>query len=318
MKILLTGAAGQLGNELYPRLAALGEVIPADLDCRNSKAQNCQRIDLGDPGALETMLNRLQPDLVVNAAAYTAVDRAEEEIEMAFRINAEAPGRIARWVHRNDGSLMHYSTDYIFDGASKNPYTESDKPSPLNTYGESKLAGEHAIEASGCRHLILRTSWVYSGHGSNFVLSMLKLAGRRLQLSVVDDQVGCPTWARNLARASVHLIRSGMKKNKLGPTNIYNYCDANASSWYDFAQLVFETAVNVHLLDKAPELKKISSGEYPQPARRPMYSVLDTRAIQAVGVKPAKLAESLRECMAEFVLLQGEISPESLNHDEQN
>ncbi len=301
MKILLTGAAGQLGNELYPRLAALGEVIATDLDCRNSNAENCQRIDLGDPGALETMLNRLQPELVVNAAAFTAVDRAEDENELAFRINAEAPGRIARWIQRNDGSLMHYSTDYVFDGTSKKPYTESDNPSPLSTYGESKLAGEHAIEASGCRHLILRTSWVYSGHGSNFVLSMLKLAGRHLQLSVVDDQVGCPTWARNLARASTHLIRSGMKKNHLGPGNIYNYCDADASSWYDFAQLVFATAVNVQLLDKAPELKRVSSGEYPQLARRPMYSVLDTRAIAQAGVEPANLAESLRECMTELI-----------------
>ena len=300
MKILLTGAAGQLGNELYPRLAALGEVFPADLDCRNSKAENCQRIDLGDPGALETMLNRLQPELIVNAAAFTAVDRAEDENELAFRINAEAPGRIARWVNRNDSCLVHYSTDYVFDGTSKKPYTEADEPSPLNTYGESKLAGEHAIEASGCRHLILRTSWVYSGHGSNFVLSMLKLAGRDLQLSVVDDQVGCPTWARNLARASGHLIRSGIKKNHVGAGNVYNYCDNDASSWYDFAQLVFKTAVNVQLLDKAPELKRISSGEYQQVARRPMYSVLDTRAIQALGVVPAKLAQSLHECMTEL------------------
>ena len=129
---------------------------------------------------------------------------------------------------------------------------------------------------------------------------MLKLAGRRLKLSVVDDQVGCPTWARNLARASTHLIRSGMKKNHVGPGNIYNYCDADASSWYEFAQMVFETAVNMKLVDKAPELKRVSSGEYPQLAQRPMYSVLDTRAIREAGVEPANLAESLHACMTEL------------------
>ena len=167
MKILLTGASGQLGNELYPRLSSFGEVTAVDIDCSNSNAETCQQLNLGDSAALEVMLNRLQPDLIVNAAAFTAVDKAEDETELAFRINAKVPGRIAKWSQRNECALLHYSTDYVFDGSSKRPYKESDSPSPLSIYGESKLAGELAIQASGCQHLIIRTSWVYSSHGNN-------------------------------------------------------------------------------------------------------------------------------------------------------
>ncbi|MFT5139438.1 MAG: dTDP-4-dehydrorhamnose reductase [Lysobacterales bacterium] len=300
MKILLTGASGQLGNELYPRLSSFGEVTAVDLDCSQSNAENCRQLDLGDSGALEVMLNRLQPDLIVNTAAFTAVDKAENEPELAFKINAKVPGRIARWAQRNDCALLHYSTDYVFDGSSKRPYKESDSPSPLNIYGESKLAGELAIEASGCQHLIIRTSWVYSAHGKNFVLSMLALAERHLKLSVVDDQFGCPTWARNLARASGHLIRSGLQPSSVGKGNIYHYCDVDRTSWYDFAQQVFSTAVDLKLLDESPELKRVSSGEYPQIANRPRYSVLDCLAIQDSGFQPANLAESLKSCMMEM------------------
>ncbi len=300
MKILLTGASGQLGNELYPRLSEFGEVTAVDLDCQHSNAENCQRLDLGDSAALEVMLNRLQPDLIVNTAAYTAVDKAEDDTELAFRINAQVPGRIARWAQRNECALMHYSTDYVFDGTSRRPYKESDEPSPLNIYGESKLAGEKAIEASKCQHLIIRTSWVYSAHGSNFVLSMLKLGRDQLQLSVVDDQFGCPTWARNLARVSCHLIQSGMEPASVGKGNIYHYCDADRMSWFDFAQLVFKTAVELGLLNEAPELKRVSSGAYPQIAARPLFSVLDNFAIRESGFDPVSLADSLRACMMEL------------------
>jgi dTDP-4-dehydrorhamnose reductase len=300
MNILLTGAAGQLGTELYPLLAKVGQVTAVDLARTHNSVKNYRQLDLGDSAALEVMLNRLQPDLVVNAAAFTAVDKAEEEPELSFRINAKAPGRIARWARQNDCVLLHYSTDYVFDGTSERPYKEADQPSPLNIYGESKLAGELAIESSGCRHLIIRTSWVYSGHGSNFVLSMLKLAKQHLQLSVVDDQVGCPTWARNLAGASGLLIGSRLKKCATGPGNIYHYCDADITSWYDFAQLVFGTAVKLGMLERAPELKRVTTGEYPQLAVRPRYSVLDTLSIRNIGVEPAGLAESLLACMMEL------------------
>ena len=301
MKILLTGAAGQLGNELLPQLAGLGQVVPTDRDCRDCSAPDCRRLDLANPGELETFLNRMQPDLVVNAAAYTAVDRAEDEPELAFAINAEAPGRIARWTQRSQAMLLHYSTDYVFDGQSDHPYREQDTPSPLNTYGESKLAGEHAIAAAGGRHLIVRTSWVYSRHGNNFVLNMLKLAHRKLQLSVVNDQVGCPTWARNLAKVSARLLgRSELTKTGK-PGRTFHYCDAEATSWYDFAKLVFDTAVELGLLETPPQLQSVASRDYPQVARRPHNSVLDTTAIQALGIRPAGLRESLRACMEEWL-----------------
>ena len=202
--------------------------------------------------------------------------------------------------YQNECALIHYSTDYVFDGTSSRPYKETDEPSPLSIYGESKLAGEKAIEASKCQHLIIRTSWVYSAHGSNFVLSMLKLARNRLELSVVDDQYGCPTWARNLASATCHLVQSGMEPGSVGNGNIYHYCDADRTSWFDFAQLVFKTAVELGLLDETPELKRVSSGAYPQIASRPLYSVLDNHSIRESGFDPASLADSLKACMMEM------------------
>lgn len=302
MRILLAGAAGQLGNELYPRLAQVGDVTAVDVDCRNCSAPGCLTVDLGDAGQLENLLNRSDPDLVVNAAAFTAVDRAEEEPELAFLVNGEMPRRMARWAQRNDRTLLHYSTDYVFDGRSERPYLETDAPSPLNIYGESKLAGELAIRASGCHGLIIRTSWVYSAHGNNFVLSMLRLARQGLRLRVVDDQVGCPTWARNLARATRQLIDAELhgRQDLGGP--IFHYSDRDAVSWYDFATLVFRTALRLGLLERMPELLGVKSSEYPQTAERPAYSVLDTRAIHAqAGVSPRALGESLSACMQEMI-----------------
>jgi dTDP-4-dehydrorhamnose reductase len=301
MNILLTGASGQLGNELYPRLKRLGDVVAADLDCEHSNAPRCQRLDLANGAALEVMLNRVHPDLVVNAAAFTAVDRAEQETETAFAVNAEAPGRIARWAERNNALLVHYSTDYVFDGTLERPYHEDDTASPLNAYGESKWAGERAIAAAGGSHLVIRTSWVYSGHGSNFVLNMLKLARSQPLLRVVDDQVGCPTWARNLAQVSLDLLG---KKNLLrtgSPGRTLHYCDADATSWYDFARLVFGTAVELGLLQIAPKMESVASSEFQQVARRPINSVLDTSAIRKLGVRPYGLAESLRTCLEDWV-----------------
>ena len=301
MKIFLTGAAGQLGTELYPRLARLGSVVAVDLDPGNCKVNGCQALDLGNAAALETMLNRTQPDLVVNAAAFTAVDRAEENPELAFLVNAQAPGRIARWAGQNNCTVLHYSTDYVFDGTSNRPYRESDQPSPLNVYGESKLAGERAIAASGCRHAIIRTSWVYSSHGSNFVINMLKLARRQLQLSVVNDQVGCPTWARNLADVSIKMLQSRKRLTGSGEGHVFHYSDTDAMSWYDFASRVFRMAVEMNLLEKAPILKSVRSEEYPQLARRPRYSILDTGKLRAVGIKPAGLRHSLETCIGELL-----------------
>lgn len=300
MNILLTGAAGQLGQELIPRLSQLGTVTLADRVAVPGKAETLQ-LDLGDLNRVEIMLNRQRPDVVVNAAAYTAVDLAEDNAPTAFRINSELPGCLARWCERNERLLIHYSTDYVFSGDSSRPYTERDEAAPLAVYGESKLAGEQAITAGGCRHFILRTSWVYSGHGNNFLLTMLRLARTRPNLTIVSDQEGCPTWARNLARVTGQVIEQSASSRKDSvPTGIYHYCDGDAVNWYEFAHAIFSEAVQVGLLDKMPEMKAVRTSEFPQKAKRPLYSVLDTGKIQETfGIEPAGMHPALQACIRE-------------------
>jgi len=302
MKILLTGAAGQLGQELQPLLEGLGDVTSVDRQFDGPPSAMRLNQDLGDLNRVEILLNRLQPDLIVNACAYTAVDAAEKDSSAAFRLNADLPGCLARWTQRNGGLLFHYSTDYVFDGQNRQPYGEEDQPGPLNVYGESKLAGEWAIEASRCRQIILRTSWVYSGHGNNFVLSMLRLARERPALQIVKDQTGCPTWARNLAAVSDEIINQLIgKKQESGLDGLYHYCDETVTTWYDFACLIFTTAESVGLLDKSPETTPVDSSEYPQAAQRPARSVLDTTLIQKTfQINPRGLNESLTACLQEL------------------
>jgi dTDP-4-dehydrorhamnose reductase len=298
MNILLTGAAGQLGQELWPRLAPLGRVTGLDR-AASSDTPEIRKADLSDLNRVEIMLNRTLPDLVVNAAAFTAVDRAEDEPEATFRVNAELPGCLARWAARNDRALIHYSTDYIFDGAGESPYSESHETGPLNVYGESKLAGEWAIRDSACRHLVLRTSWVYSGHGSNFVLTMLRLARKRPSLSIVSDQIGCPTWARNLAEVTRRLIDALWSESSFERRQqTLHYCDADPVSWFEFSRLIFSKAVEAGLLDRVPELTPVTSADFPQKAQRPHYSVLDTSAIRdEFGIAPMGLVPSLQSCL---------------------
>lgn len=302
MNILLTGSSGQLGQELLPRLQGLGNVISVDREVSRQTRQQFKQ-DLSDLNRVEILLNRSRPDLIVNAAAYTAVDRAEAEPFPAFRINAELPGCLGRWAQRNDRLLLHYSTDYVFNGEADRPYIEQDNTGPCNVYGESKLAGEWAVGASRCKHLILRTSWVYSGHGSNFVLSMLRLARERPALNVVSDQIGCPTWARNLAGVSAKLVEtmhSGTAREIEG--GIFHYCDATAVSWYDFAMAIFGIAKQLGLLERLPEMNAVGSAEFPQVAQRPLYSVLDTSAIRRTfAIESADLQTSLRKCLEELV-----------------
>jgi len=297
MRILLTGAAGQLGRELAPRLAQYGEVVGVDRSA--SPADTPLKQDLADATALDRLLAKIRPALIVNAAAHTAVDRAEEEREQSFRLNAELPARLAAWAQANDAPLVHYSTDYVFAGDAGRPYVEDDPTAPLNVYGESKLAGEQAVADSGCRHVTLRTSWVYSGHGHNFVLTMLRLAAERDRLEVVDDQHGRPTWARNLARVSGWVVerwRAGAAGEPL--SGLYHYADATAVSWHGFAGHIMRVGHRLGLIDREPELSPVGSDRFVQAATRPAYSVLDTTRIErALDFHPAGLDESLEACL---------------------
>ena len=302
MKILLTGAAGQLGQELLPLLEGLGDVVSVDRQFTGPQSTNRMGQDLSDLNRVEILLNRMQPDLVVNACAYTAVDAAEKDSELAFRLNGDLPGCLARWSHRNGALLFHYSTDYVFDGAQSDPYTEEDNPRPLNVYGESKLAGEWAVKASRCRNIVLRTSWVYSGHGKNFVLSMLKLARERPALQIVTDQTGCPTWARNLATVSAEVMTQlRQRKSESRHDGLYHYCDGTITTWYDFARSIFGCATSLGLLEQAPQTTAVNSSDYPQAAQRPERSVLDTSLIsRTFQVEPPALEESLAACLQEL------------------
>lgn len=296
MNILLTGASGQLGTELSPLLHQLGKVSSLN---RNLEKAASFSLDLVDLNGLEILLNRLKPDLIVNTAAYTAVDQAENNCESAFRLNAEVPACLARWCAANQKPLLHYSTDYVFDGESDRPYREDDATAPINVYGDSKRAGELAIRESGCLHVILRTSWVYSSHGNNFLLTMLRLARQRSELSVVSDQAGCPTWARNLASVSLQILQQLHSREDWEKyTGTYHYCDATVTTWYDFAQMIFRQATELGVLKTEPALKAIKSDDFPQLATRPKYSILDTRLLRdRFGVMPPGLEPSLRECL---------------------
>lgn len=300
MNILLTGAAGQLGTELLPLLSARGRVTATDRSTPATAMEGWLELDISDGGKLELLLNRLRPGLIVNAAAYTAVDQAETDVETAFDVNAEFPGRLAHWAKQYDARLIHYSTDYVFDGSATRPYLETDEPDPHNVYGQSKLEGERAIESSGCMHATLRTSWVYSSHGKNFVLSMLDLARRGIALKVVDDQQGCPTWARNLALASDKVIERWQTPGADHCSGLFHYCDDGTLSWYGFAHAVFTNAVEAGLLNSIPDLAPVPSSGFPQPAQRPKWSVLDTNRIEtAFDIHPASFNQSLKAVIDE-------------------
>lgn len=301
MNILLTGAAGQLGSELIPLLSAYGRVIATDRCKPIIPVDDFTELDISKAGELNGLLDRLQPGLIVNAAAYTAVDQAESDPETAFEVNAKLPGDLAAWANQNDAGLIHYSTDYIFDGSSAEPYREDDITGPQNVYGESKLAGEQAITNSACKHVILRTSWVYSSHGKNFVLSMLALARKGLSLRVVDDQRGCPTWARNLALASCSVIESWQQDAVVAGNGVFHYCDDQTLSWYDFASAIFRLAVKAGLLEKEPELTPVPGTEFPTPAQRPEWSVLDTQKIEDVfNIQAASFDHALEDVIKEI------------------
>ena len=270
MKIVLFGCAGKVGWELQRSLASLGEVTALDFDSCNFHA------DFSRPAALADTVRALQPDVIVNAAAHTAVDKAESEPELAATINSEAPRVLAAEAAALDAWLVHYSTDYVFDGSGSEAREENAATGPLNVYGRTKLAGENHIRASGCKHLIFRTSWVYAAHGSNFARTMLKLARERETLSVVDDQVGAPTGADFLADVTAHAIRSAFREPRLSGT--YNAVAAGETSWHGYASWVIAWARTHGLSVKvaADAIHAVQTSACPSPARRPLNSRLAT------------------------------------------
>ena len=291
MKLLVTGISGQVGYELLRTLAPLGDVVGVDRSA----------MDLSDPQRIRDVIHAERPDLVVNAAAYTAVDRAEVEREAAFKINATAPRVMAEALRASGGALVHFSTDYVFDGAKRGPYFENDRPNPLSAYGRSKLEGEQAIRASGVPHLILRTSWVYGKRGRNFLNTMLSLFEEKPQLRIVDDQIGAPTWSRWIARGTAEVLAKclagGAFREELGGT--YHLTAGGSTSWYGFASAIREVHYGAGSA-RGPQLIPITTGEYPLPARRPANSVLSTDALQKVfGVQPPDWRELLQQCFEE-------------------
>ncbi|MEG3968311.1 dTDP-4-dehydrorhamnose reductase [Microcoleus sp. T2B6] len=289
MKILLAGGSGQLAQELQPILLSSGEVIAVDRT----------RLDLSQPESIRQAMAEIQPNLVVNGGAYTAVDKAESEPELANAINGIAPGILAEECEKLGASLIHFSTDYVFDGSHGSPYLETDSTNPLGSYGKSKLAGEEAIRQAGNRHIIIRTAWVYGNGGKgNFVKTMLRLGKEREEIRVVADQIGSPTWTGDLSAATSQIIPL------LGPESFgtYQYTNSGVCSWYDFAIAIFEEAATLGIPLKVQRVIPITTSEYPTPAKRPAFSVLSTVKISALlGTYPPHWRQGLRQMLAREV-----------------
>ena len=294
MRILLTGNTGQVGWELARALMPLGEVIAVD---RN-------QADLTDLNALRAIVDEIQPNVIVNPAAYTAVDKAESESELAFRVNAEAPGVLAEEASKIGALLVHYSTDYVFDGSKVSPYTETDDTNPINVYGQSKLAGEQAIQAVGGDYLILRTSWVYASRGNNFLKTIMRLAAEREELKIVADQIGTPTWARLIAETTTHVIRQSVFEQQCSILNstTYNLTASGETSWHGFAQKIVELAKEQGKSDlKNRAMLPIPTSDYPLPAKRPANSRLSNDSLeQQFGLVMPSWDNALRLCMQEL------------------
>lgn len=295
MKILLLGANGQVGFELSRSLAAFGDVIAAT---RNGEGGTLVA-DLGVAASLRAVLEKANADVVVNAAAYTAVDRAEDEPDIAQRINADALGEIGAWAKSHGALVVHYSTDYVFDGNGARPYREDDATLPLGVYGRSKLAGENALRAAGCDHVILRTAWVYASRGKNFLLTMLKVGAERDRFRVVDDQRGTPTSARLIADVTSTVIAKVHQDRAQCGT--YHLCAAGECTWFAFAQAIFARAHETGLIARTPLVEAIGTADYPTKAARPRYSVLGTSKLRAAfGVDLPPWQQGLDNVIAEL------------------
>lgn len=279
MRILLLGAAGQLGTELRGTLGALGEVV-AVARTADPASGIAHSLDLADPVAVEQRVEASGADVVVNAAAYTAVDRAESERDLCFRVNAEAPAAMARACRRMGARLVHFSTDYVFDGTASEPYAESAATAPQGIYGASKEAGEKAIRAAECDALVIRTAWVYALHGQNFLRTMLRLGAEREELRVVADQAGSPTPAWLIAEATAGMLRNAVA----GGT--YHLVSRGSTTWHGFAEAIMDEAHARGILARRPVVTPIATADYPTPARRPAFSVLDPARVETVLGRP--------------------------------
>jgi len=285
-RILITGADGQVGWELRRTLAPLGEII----------AHGRGTLDFDDLDHLSARVDAIAPDVIVNAAAYTAVDKAESNETQAMRINADAPRVLAEACAKRDALLVHYSTDYVFDGTKPCMYEENDPTNPLGAYGRTKLAGERAIAAATDRYFVFRTSWVYANRGGNFLLTMLRLAKEREELRVVDDQRGAPTWARMIAEATAQVLACSSASVTDKRAGVYHMTCAGTTSWREFAEEIFARAA----LDRRPRVIPITTAEYPTPAKRPLNSRLSSEKLATTfGVRLPDWRDALALCMAE-------------------
>jgi len=281
-RILVTGAHGQVGYELTRSLAPQGKVV----------GTTHQEMDLSNPDAIRKKIREFKPDVIVNSGAYTAVDKAESDSKLCMMVNAEAPGILAEEAKKLNAWLVHYSTDYVFDGSLERPYHEEDLPNPLSVYGRSKWEGEKAIQQVDGNYLILRTSWVYGRRGKNFLLTMLNLAKTKEHLTIVNDQFGAPTWARLIAEATTHMIAGSKKKS-----GIYNLTSAGYTTWKGFADAIFEIQQKKDG-GKIPSITGITTREYPTPASRPKNSVLSHAKLnQDFPLHMPDWRESLELCM---------------------
>lgn len=298
MTVLVFGGNGQVGQELLRALAPLGTVVTTTRSGQLPDGSACEIADFGQPQSLPALLDRLQPSLVVNAAAHTAVDRAEQEADAAFAANTQAPGVIARWCAAHGVPFVHYSTDYVFDGQGTMPYREDQPTAPLGVYGTSKRDGEQAVREAGGRHLIFRTAWVYASHGVNFLRTMLRVGAERDQLQVVADQIGAPTPAALIADVTAQVLRHPQQLS-----GTWHLTASGQTSWHGFAEAIFSEALASGVLAKVPKVEAIASSDYPTPAKRPAWSVLDNRKLQQdFGIVLPGWQDGLKQVMAEVVV----------------
>ncbi|HET8870915.1 MAG TPA: dTDP-4-dehydrorhamnose reductase [Aquabacterium sp.] len=302
MKILLLGKGGQVGWELQRSLSTLGQLEAFDYDSPGPANAPDLRADFSDPDKVAALVRHIRPDVIVNAAAHTAVDKAESEPELARLINAATPAAIAAEAAKLNALLVHYSTDYVFDGSGQHARNEHSPVAPLSVYGQTKLEGELAIQSSTCRHLIFRTSWVYAARGGNFARTMLRLAAEREQLNVIEDQIGAPTGADLLADVTAHAIRSVWRQPELA--GLYHLVASGETSWHEYARFVIEWArARGQAIRVAPDaILPIPTSAYPTPARRPLNSRLDTNKVQqAFGVNLPHWQQGVERMLNEII-----------------